>query len=104
MEEISAVGRSFLGGFMRDRYLLGRALDAGFGSDLMPHALGRNLARLLVEVYGERDMPLEPVALRAVLAERGALTPEMRRFVEAVPAAPAPDAAQGMAFVEIPRA
>ena len=53
MEEISAVERSLLSGFMRDRYLLGRALDAGFGSDLMPHALGRNLARLLVEVYGE---------------------------------------------------
>ena len=104
MEEISAVERSLLSGFMRDRYLLGRALDAGFGSDLMPHALGRNLARLLVEVYGERDMPLEPVAVRAVLAERGALTPEMRRFVEAVLTTPEPDAAQVMAYVELLRA
>src|SRR3990172_12067910 len=103
MEEISAVERSLLSGFMRDRYLLGRALDAGFGSDLMLHALGRNLARLLVEVYGERDMPLEPVAVRALLAERGSLSPEMRRFVEAVLATPEPNAAQVMAYVELLR-
>ncbi|HEY6103476.1 MAG TPA: DnaB-like helicase C-terminal domain-containing protein [bacterium] len=104
MEEISAVERSLLSGFIRDRYLLGRAVDAGFTSDLMPHALGRNLARLLVEVYGERDMPLEPVAVRAVLAERGSLTPEMRRFVEAVLATTEPDAARVMAYVELLRA
>ncbi len=104
MEEIAAVERTLLSGFMRDRFLLGRALDAGFSSDLMPHALGRTLARILIDVYSERDMPLEPVAVRALLAERGSLSPEMRRFVEAVLLTPEPDAAQVMAYVELLRA
>ncbi len=104
MEEIAAVERALLSGFARDRYLLGRALDAGFNSDLMPHGLGRMLARALIEVYGRRDLPLEPVTIRALLGERGALSPEMRKFLDAVLATAEPDAAQVMAYVEILRA
>lgn len=104
MEEVAAIERALLSGFLRDRYLLGRALDAGFSSDLMPHALGRTLARTLVEIYGQKDVPLEPVTLRALLAERGALSPELRKFLDTVQATAEPDAAQVMAYVEILRA
>ncbi|OLD36502.1 MAG: hypothetical protein AUI83_26035 [Armatimonadetes bacterium 13_1_40CM_3_65_7] len=78
---------------MRDRFLLGRALEAGFRPDLMPHALGRTLAKLLADVYEQKDTPLEPVTVRGLLGERGAMSPEMKRFVDAVEATQEPDAA-----------
>lgn len=89
---------------MRDRYLLGRATEVGFRSDLMPHALGRNLARILVEISEEKDTSLEPLVVRGMLVERGLMTPEMRKFYESVVATPEPDAAQVIAYVDLLKA
>ncbi len=47
VEEAAVIEKRLLSGFMRDRYLLGRAMEAGFRPDLMPHALGRTLAKVL---------------------------------------------------------
>jgi len=104
VEEAAVMERTLLSGFIRDRYLLGRALDAGFRPDLMPHALGRTLAKVLVDVYEQKDMPLEPLTVRGLLGERGTMSPEMRRFVDAVEATQEPEAAQVMAYVEILKA
>jgi replicative DNA helicase len=93
-----------LSGFIRDRFLLGRAMEAGFKPDLMPHNLGRTLARLLAEIYGDKNLPLEPVAVAGTLRERGLMSPEMRKFVEGVVEAPEPDAAQVLAYVDLLKA
>src|SRR5437773_10345081 len=89
---------------MRDRSLMGRALEAGFRPDLMPHALGRTLAKLLADVYEQKDTPLEPVTVRGLLGERGAMSPEMKRFVDAVEVTHEPDAARVMAYVDLLKA
>jgi replicative DNA helicase len=104
VEEAAAIEKALISGFVRDRYLLGRALEAGFRPDLMPHALGRTIATTLAEVYGNKDLPLEPLTIRATLVERGLLTPELRKFFDAVVATPEPDAAQVLAYVDILKA
>jgi len=101
VEEAADIEKRLLSGFMRDRFLLGRAMEAGFRPDLMPHALGRTLAKVLTEVYAQKDIPLEPLTVKGLLGERGAMSPEMRRFVEAVEGTPEPDAAQVMAYVDL---
>ncbi len=104
MEEASEIELSLLSGFMHDRYLLGRATEVGFRGDLMPHALGRNLARVLIEISEQKDTALEPLVVRGVLVERGLMTPEMRKFYESVVATPEPDAAQVIAYVDLLKA
>jgi len=89
---------------MRDRYLLGRATEVGFRPELMPHALGRNLARILIEISEQKDTALEPLIVRGLLVERGTMTPEMRKFYESVVATPEPDAAQVIAYVDLLKA
>src|SRR2546425_11984814 len=101
MEEAADIEKRLLSGFMRDRFLLGRAMEAGFRPDLMPHALGRTLAKVLTDVYAQKDIPLEPLTVKGLLGERGTMSPEMRRFVEAVGGTPEPDAAQVMAYVDL---
>ena len=104
VEEAAVIERTLLSGFMRDRFLLGRALEAGFRPDLMPHALGRTLAKFLADIYEQKDTPLEPVTVRGLLGERGAMSPEMKRFVDAVEATQEPDAARVMAYVDLLKA
>ncbi len=104
MEEASEIELALLSGFMRDRYLLGRATEVGFRSDLMPHALGRNLARVLIEISEQKDTALEPLVVRGLLVERGMMTPEMRKFYETVVATPEPEAAQVIAYVDLLKA
>lgn len=104
MEETAEIERTLLSGFIRDRLLLARALEAGFRSDLMPHALGRTLARILMEIHDQKEMPLEPLTVRALLGERGALSPEMRKFFDAVTTTPEPDAAQVIGYVDLLKA
>jgi len=104
VEEASEIELSLLSGFMHDRYLLGRATEVGFRSELMPHALGRNLARILLEVSEQKDIALEPLVVRGSLVERGLMTPEMRKFYESVVATPEPDAAQVIAYVDLLKA
>jgi replicative DNA helicase len=70
----------------------------------MPHALGRNLARILLEVSEQKDIALEPLVVRGMLVERGLMTPEMRKFYESVVATPEPDAAQVIAYVDLLKA
>jgi replicative DNA helicase len=101
LEEVTEIERSLLSGFIRDRFLIGRAMEAGFRPELMPHNLGRTLARVLADMYGDKDMPLEPVAVGATLRERGLASPEMRRFLESVTEAPEPDAAKVLAYVDL---
>lgn len=79
-------------------------MESGFRSDLMPHALGRALARVLTDIYGNREMPLEPLTARAMLDDRGLMSAEMRKFVDAVLATPEPDAAQVIAYVDLLKA
>lgn len=104
MEEAATIERVLLSGFLHDRYLLGRAMELGFRPDLMPHALGRSLARVLVELYDSKDMPLEPVTVGALLGERGLMSAEMRKFVDAVQETQEPDAAQVFAYVDLLKA
>lgn len=104
MLEAAQIERTLLSGFIRDRFLFARALEAGFRPDLMPHNLGRTLARFLVEIYEQKDIPLEPTTVRAILAERGVLSPEMRKFVDAVISTAEPDAAQVNVYVDLLRA
>src|SRR2546428_3964827 len=103
-EEAAVIERTLLAGFIRDRLLLGKALEAGFRPDLMPHTLGRTLAKTLIDIYGQKDAPLEPVTVRGLLGERGTLSPEMKRFVDAVEATQEPDAARVMAYVDLLKA
>ncbi len=104
MEEAAEIELALLSGFIRDRYLLGRAMEAGFRSDLMPHALGRNLTRVLIEISEQKDTALEPLVVRGLLVERGLMTPEMRKFYDAVVAAREPDAAQAITYVDLLKA
>ncbi len=104
MEEAAVIEKRLLSGFMRDRYLLGRAMEAGFRPDLMPHALGRTLAKVLADICEQKDMPLEPLTVRGLLDERGAMSPEMRKFVDAIEATEEPDAAQVMAYIDLLKA
>jgi replicative DNA helicase len=104
VEEVAVIERRLLSGFLRDRFLLGRALEAGFRPDLMPHSLGRSLAKVLVDIYAQKDIPLEPLTVRGVLGERGVLSPEMRKFLDGVEGTGEPDAAQVMAYVDILKA
>jgi len=104
VEEVSAIERALLSGFIRDRYLLGRAVEAGFRAELMPHALGRTVAKVLLDIHGQPEMALEPLAVRALLNERGAMSPEMRKFMDQVVATPEPDAARVIAYVDILKA
>lgn len=104
MEEATELELSLLSGFMHDRYLLGRATEVGFRSELMPHALGRNLSRILVEISEQKDIALEPLVVRGMLVERGLMTPEMRKFYESVVATPEPEAAQVIAYVDLLKA
>jgi len=104
LEEVTEIERSILSGFIRDRFLIGRAMEAGFRPELMPHNHGRTLARVLVDMYSDKNMPLEPVAVGATLRERGLASPEMRRFVESVTEASEPDAAQVIAYVDLLKA
>ena len=104
MEEATDIERALLSGFIRDRYLLGRAMEIGFKPELMPHNLGRTLSRTLVDLSGNSEMPLEPIAVGAMLKERGLMSPEMRRFIDAVVAAPEPDASQVIAYVDLLKA
>jgi replicative DNA helicase len=104
VEEVAVIEKRLLSGFLRDRYLLGRALEAGFRPDLMPHSLGRTVAKVLVDIYAQKEMPLEPLTVRGLLGERGVLSPEMRKFLDSVEGTPEPDAAQVMAYVDILKA
>lgn len=104
MEEAALIERVLLSGFIRDRSLLGRALEAGFRPDLMPHALGRTLAKVLVDIYEQPEMPLEPLTVKGLLRERNVLSPEMRKFVDQVEAEAEPDAAKMMAYVDLLKA
>ncbi|MDQ7843648.1 MAG: DnaB-like helicase C-terminal domain-containing protein [Armatimonadota bacterium] len=104
MEEASAIERALLSGFLRDRFLLGKALEAGFRPELMPHSLGRTVAKVLLDLNEQPDIPLDPLAVRALLNERGAGSPEMRRFLDQVLATPEPDAATVIAYVDLLKA
>ncbi len=104
MEEAAVIEKTLLSGFIRDRLLLGRAVEAGFRPDLMPHALGRAVAKVLVDLYEQNDTPLEPLTVRALMGERGTMSPEMRRFLDAVETTDEPDAAKVMAYVDLLKA
>lgn len=104
MEEISAIERSLLSGFIRDRFLLRRAIEAGFRPELMPHSLGRTVAKVLIELLDQSDATLDPLTVRAVLNERRAGSPEMKKFMDQVAAAPEPDAANVLSYVEVLKA
>lgn len=104
MEEITVIERTLLSGFIRDRFLLSRALESGFRQELMPHALGRTLVRILIEVFEQKDMPLEPLTVKALMGERGVLSPEMKKFFDAVMATPEPDAGQVIAYIDLLKA
>src|SRR2546428_2642852 len=104
VEEAAVVDRPLQAGFVRDRVLVGKALETGFRPDLMRHTLGRTLAKTLTDIYEQKDAPREPVAVRGLLGERGTLSPEMKRFVDAVEATQEPDAARVMAYVDLLKA
>jgi len=104
MEEASAIERALLSGFLRDRFLLGKALEAGFRPELMPHSLGRTVAKVLMDLNEQSEVPLEPLAVRALLSERGVSSPEMRKFLDQVIATPEPDAATVIAYVDLLKA
>lgn len=104
MEEISAVERALLSGFIRDRFLLRRAIEAGFRAELMPHSLGRAVAKVLVDLLDHSDATLDPLTVRAILNERRAGSPEMKKFMDQVEATPEPQAANVLAYVDILKA
>ena len=104
MEEAAAIERVLLSGFIRDRYLLGRAVEAGFRPELMPHSLGRTVAKILIDLQDKSDMALEPLTVRALLNERGANSAEMKKFMDQVVATEEPDAAKVIAYVDILKA
>jgi replicative DNA helicase len=104
MEAVSAIERALLSGFIRDRFLLRRALEAGFRPELMPHSLGRTVAKVLIELLEQTDATLDPLTVRAMLNERRAGSPEMKKFMDQVVATPEPDAAQVLTYVDILKA
>jgi replicative DNA helicase len=104
MEATAAIERTLLSGFIRDRFLLGRAVEAGFRAELMPHALGRTVAKILLDIHDQQEMALDPLAVRGLLNERGAMSPEMKKFMDQVEGTPGPDAAQVLAYVDILKA
>ena len=104
MEEVSAIERVLLSGFIRDRYLLGRAVEAGFRPELMPHSLGRTVAKVLIDLQDKSEIALEPLTVRALLNERGANSAEMKKFMDQVVETPEPDAAKVISYVDILKA
>ncbi|MBI3997510.1 MAG: AAA family ATPase [Armatimonadetes bacterium] len=93
-----------LSGFLRDRHLVTIAVNEGFHTDQLPSPLARRLGKVIMELWATPGTVLDESTLRAHLADRGFMTPEMDRYLASVFQLPPLDAGQVVAQIGVLKA
>jgi replicative DNA helicase len=89
-----------LSGLLADRHLVSLALNEGFGPEMLDSPVSQRLARVVLELAMARAAPLDELAVRHEVQERGMLSPEMERLLQAVKMTRPPSAAQMVAYLD----
>lgn len=89
-----------LSGLVADRHLVSLALQEGFGPEMLESPVAQRLARTVLELTMARASPVDEVAIRHEVQERGMLTPEVERLLQAIRITRPPTAAQMVSYLE----
>lgn len=98
--ELYQMETKLLSGLIRDRHLLTMASNEGFHVDLLVSPQARRLAKVTIDGHASTSGSLDEARLRAEMAERGLLTPEMEQYLASVLLLPPPSAGDLLAYVE----
>ncbi|MGQ0549165.1 MAG: DnaB-like helicase C-terminal domain-containing protein [Armatimonadota bacterium] len=93
-----------LSGLLRDRHLAMLAVNEGFHVDLLRSPQARRLAKVILELYASPGAVVEESTVRAELADRNLISPELDRYLEAVAQIPPLNAGDLLAQVEVLKA
>jgi replicative DNA helicase len=102
--ELHQIESRVLSGLIRDRHLLTIAAAEGFHIDLFASPQAKRLAKVVTDICAIPGRALDEVTLRAVLAERGMMNPEMDRYLASVLLLSPPNAGDLMANVDMLKA
>lgn len=89
-----------LSGLVADRHLVSLALHEGFGPEMLESPVAQRLARVVLELAMARAAPLDELTVRHEVQERGMLTPEVERLLQAVRITRPPTAAQMVSYLD----
>jgi replicative DNA helicase len=99
--ELHQVESRVLSGLIRDRHLFTLAASEGFHIELLISPQARRLAKVVLDIYATPGLVLDESTVRAALADRGMMTPEMDRYLGSVLLIPPPPAGDVMAHIEL---
>ncbi len=103
--ELHQIETRLLSGLIRDRHLLTLAANEGFHVDLLASPQARRLAKVVIDLHeGSPATAVDEATLRAHLADRGLMSPEMERYLTSVLLIPPPNAGDLLAQVEMLKA
>lgn len=87
-------------GLMADRHLISLALNEGFAPEMLDNPVAQRLSKVVLELAMARAAPLDQVSVRHEVHERGLLTPEMERLLQAVRMTRPPSASQMASYLD----
>ncbi|MDR7430947.1 MAG: DnaB-like helicase C-terminal domain-containing protein [Armatimonadota bacterium] len=87
-------------GLMADRHLISLALNEGFAPEMLDDPVAQRLSKVVLELAMARAAPLDQVSVRHEVHERGLLTPEMERLLQAVRMTRPPSASQMASYLD----
>ncbi|MDR7599093.1 MAG: DnaB-like helicase C-terminal domain-containing protein [Armatimonadota bacterium] len=87
-------------GLMADRHLISLALNEGFVPEMLDNPVAQRLSKVVLELAMARAAPLDQVSVRHEVHERGLLTPEMERLLQAVRMTRPPSASQMASYLD----
>lgn len=93
-----------LSGLVADRHLVTLALHEGFAPEMLDSPVAQRLAKVVLELAMSRAAPLDELAVRHEVQERGLLSPEMERLLQAVRVTRPPSAAQMAGYLDVLKA
>jgi replicative DNA helicase len=101
MSDHEGIERAVLAGVLSDRYLLSKAVEEGFRSELFYSPAARLIASTLQALIREPSTATDLLVLRNKLEEGGVLSPQVSDYLEALGNLPAPEVDQLVTYIEI---
>ena len=88
-------------GIANDRYLLNKAVDEGFQTELLHSAPARVLATVLLALREQGVSNIDPLLLKTQVEERGLATPQVMEYLEKMVRFRPPQLDQLMSYLEL---
>ncbi len=95
---------AIVAGLIADRHLISLALNEGFAPEMLDSPVAQRLSKVVLELAMARAASLDELSVRHEVQERGLLTPEMERLLQAVRLTRPPSAAQMASYLDVLKA